>query len=155
MSTKKFLALMLTLTLVLSTAIAFAGPSPTPTPPKTHIYKDELGRPVTECYDEIPALAAELDSIWLAVQMANGMEKIRPASERPRVCFMNGPLMVKGKDGAPMLLFGYWKANEILVAVMGDQTECILVHEYIHAIFGPGHDKFKERMNAAGCFQNR
>lgn len=157
MSVKKFLALTLTLTLVLGTALAFADPSPIPTPPKTHIYKDELGRPVTECYDEIPEIAADLDSIWLAVQMVEMVEKIRPASKRPKVCFMNGPLTVKLEDGRPALLFGYYndKTNEILVAVAGDQTECILIHEYLHAIFGPGHDKFKERMNAAGCFQNR
>jgi hypothetical protein len=154
---KKFLALALILTLVLGTVLAFAGPTPSPTPPKTHVYKDELGRPVTECYDEIPAISAELDSIWLAVQMSEGVEKIRPASERPKVCFMAGPLAVRTEDGKPGLLFGYWndRSNEILIAVMGDQTECILVHEYLHAIFGPGHDKFKERMNAAGCFQDR
>lgn len=159
MSVRKFLALTLTLTLILGAALAFAEPSPSPTPipPKTHVFKDELGSPVTECYDEVPELSPDLDSIWLAVQMAETVEKIRPASERPRVCFMNGPMVVKMEDGKPGWLLGYWndKANEILVAVMGDQTECILIHEYIHAIFGPGHDKFKERMNAAGCFQSR
>jgi len=147
---KKFLALVVVLTLVLGTAFA------EPTPPKTHTYKDELGRPITECYDEIPEIASDLDSIWLAVQMVEGVEKVRPASERPRICFMNGPLEIK-IDGQPGLLFGYWnpKTKEILVAVVGDETECILIHEYLHTIFGPGHDKFKERMNAAGCFQNR
>ena len=107
------------------------------------------------CLDEPLDAKPALDTLWGEVQRVVGKKAKKP---RPLVCAMPEPVYVFFEDvGQGGMLLGYYnpKTNEILAAfstpAYPGSFPCVVIHEMLHAIFGPGHKNHIERMAQAGC----
>lgn len=117
------------------------------------IFHDESGGAVTTCAAEPASAGPKLDALWKSVKKAVHKRTRRP---RPSVCAMPEPIYIIFQDtGATGWLYGYYnpRTNEILAAfVTPDMTfRCVVIHEMLHALYGPGHEHHTERMAALDC----
>lgn len=108
-----------------------------------------------ECAWENPAdkkQEAWLEHRWKEAQQAAQMT---PKAKRPRVCLRVGaPVVALG--GTAGFLCGYYERSNNSILVAADQdicpdVRCNLIHEYLHAIMGPGHAHHSEVLARVGC----
>lgn len=123
--------------------------------PRLRLFLDLNDRAITLCYDEFPEVVPYLDATWTRLQ---AIECQKAKRARPRFCFVEEPIIFI-VNGVPGLLYGYYnqERNEILIALVGEETTCNAVHELLHALFGVGHVEpaWSERMKRAGCGELR
>lgn len=144
---------VLAIGLALLTFVTCAAEPRTDPPKPWRMFYDNDGEAITFCLPEkeLDGVTPVLDTMWQELLVKEQAKA--PKKGRPKVCFMDGPLVFQFKDGMPGLLYGYdnFKKNEVLVAVGGENDSCVVIHEFLHAIFGKGHDGFREKMKIAGC----
>lgn len=99
----------------------------------------------------IPEARAYLDQLWQEAQDAAGKRVRKP---RPRLCFADHAIVTIGPNGETGRLYGLYspERNEALIAPGDKDIACVIIHEMLHAIVGPGHTKtFTKPLEAAGC----
>lgn len=142
----RLLRILLVLMLVLGVAVLLGAPQERSAVAKKQAIDEELER--LHCHHESRAETVPpwLDAIWEKAKVAAKRDKW--SRGRPEVCWAPYPVIVCDEDGC-MRFAGYHLRERNAVLVMltpheatDDMMTCIVMHEFGHALLGPGHDAY-------------
>jgi hypothetical protein len=110
----------------------------------------------TPCTWEDPANASVQKTLAIRWRVAQRIAHKKADAPRPRVCFRQSAPVAVMDTGRVGFLCGYYEPsnNTVLVAVndkICPVARCGMIHEFLHAILGVGHEHYKEMMAQVDC----
>lgn len=104
-----------------------------------------------------PKTQTFLEKCWREAQFFSGV-KAKHDQKRPQVCYRQGAPIIN-LNGNPVFVCGYYTPEDNTVLACDDplicgSLRCTVIHEYLHALLGPGHAKHPPIMEKAGCSED-